>query len=549
MAAQERARELQDTAGRFVAADADATYMQRACFKVACYAADGVPKGTAAHNRWGFKWVVTVCLKRRWFWMRPKYVPPERHCDEDAFCALLLGEIAPLMSPSPRAAAAGIQQAQPPSALYAIYAYLRVMHLCGRHVADTRRVAQSVKGMTEEFKRTWGLTSCAVKHHQPIPRAHLLACVRALRSYQMSCLGWSRAKQDGFCALLCYGANRAPRMNEVPDYKRSNFGFALSRTKFVSTTAFSSDGHVPDGTLLRAVQVPSKTDRSGKKWCGKHLFYRVDSGQELSFAAEWARYEAKYPCPKHEETFWPAFSPTGGRQAFSETEARSSFAQLMQHAVGHDADGTTWHDLRATIAAAIVGSNKPKAVAQALVNWASVDSVELYGQMHPHQMADYAAGVVATDASRHAHLPRPHMDADTVLAELESCAFHLEGKADNPRTSTKPESDSRADSPAPAAPTSAAPRKRALWPDGAKTNTKTARRAASTPPGCARPAKGAKVEVFWSEEGKWFTATVGPTRRADGATCLLYDAHDGFTAVRDRTFFHVLATEQWRLAA
>ena len=47
---------------------------------------------------------------------------------------------------------------------------------------------------------------------------------------------------------------------------RANFGFALSADSFVSPTAFSTDGSVPDGTLLRAVQVPSKTDRSGKRW-------------------------------------------------------------------------------------------------------------------------------------------------------------------------------------------------------------------------------------------------------------------------------------------
>ena len=37
--------------------------------------------------------------------------------------------------------------------------------------------------------------------------------------------------------------------------------------------------------------------------------------------------------------------------------------------------------------------------------------------------------------------------------------------------------------------------------------------------------------------------------RCDGAHCILYDAHDGYTSVASRTAFHVLDDEQWRFTS
>ena len=121
--------------------------------------------------------------------------------------------------------------------------------------------------------------------------------------------GWSAALHDAFLLLLCYGINRAPRLDEVPTYRRSNFGFAITERSFVSAARASAAGPIPRGTLLRAAQVPSKTDRSGQKWCGKFLYYHLDEDSELSFAAEWARYELKYPCGEEQRGSWAAFSP------------------------------------------------------------------------------------------------------------------------------------------------------------------------------------------------------------------------------------------------
>ena len=148
-------------------------------------------------------------------------------------------------------------------------------------------------------------------------------------------------------------------------------------------------------------------------------------------------------------------------------------------------------------------------------------------------------------ASRHAHLPRPHVDADTVLAELEACVHHLDEK---PAKAAKAEAGAQgAATPAPSAARATAP-KRQRSPLTYSADPKTARRAADPASKPCRPAKGSRIEVFWSGDDAWYSATVGSTRRTDGATCLLYAPHDGFTSVRSRTFYHVLSGERWRAA-
>ena len=178
------------------------------------------------------------------------------------------------------------------------------------------------------------------------------------------------------------------------------------------------------------------------------------------------------------------------------------------------------------------GANKPPAVAQALVNWASVDSVALYGQMQPQQLAAHVNDAVAVDAGRHADLPMPHMDADTVAEELEACCAYLDATSLAKRTA--PANDTTSANP----PTTPAPpqaRKR-LRLDAATP---------APPTTMPTPACGTRVQIYWTDEDRWFSGTLGRTRRADGATRVMYDAVDAWPA---QPAYHVLATETWRLA-
>ena len=130
---------------------------------------------------------------------------------------------------------------------------------------------------------------------------------------------------------------------------------------------------------------------------------------------------------------WAAFSPDGGAAPFKEATARRCLDELLTfvcspaYAAEH-----AWHDFRATVCSALIGAKTTPAgvtlspeVAQAMLCWASPASVALYDQLSAADMADAAETAATTDAARHAHLPRPHIDAESVSAELGRCVDAL----------------------------------------------------------------------------------------------------------------------------
>ena len=61
------------------------------------------------------------------------------------------------------------------------------------------------------------------------------------------------------------------------------------------------------------------------------------------------------------------------------------------------------------------------------------------------------------------------------------------------------------------------------------------------------PLPGARVEVFWTDEGQWFAGTAGVTR-VDGATRVVYDPCGQWTRPSDLVEYHILHGETWRFA-
>jgi hypothetical protein len=152
------------------------------------------------------------------------------------------------------------------------------------------------------------------------------------------------------------------------------------------------------------------------------MWYRLDFEDELNFPAAWAALERAFPCADSDRAHWPAFSHTADSRPLSQHAARTALKVAITHCAGPGvAARHQWHDFRATIASAIVGTGKPPALAQALVCWASEESVALYGQMLPEQLADAAQEMSTVDAARHAHLPTPHIDEHTIANTLLSC--------------------------------------------------------------------------------------------------------------------------------
>lgn len=230
-------------------------------------------------------------------------------------------------------------------------------------------------------------------------------------------------------------------------YARANFEWARHGVVLGGT---ESAGALCDGDFLRVTNVPSKTDRSGMRWVGRHMWYRLDRSNPLNFPAAWERYELTYPCPAAERARWAAFSPTAGPEPFKPARFRAAFGEALSAAGGVDvADRHHFHDFRATVASALKGLGKDDATVQAVVCWASPESVALYGQMLPANMADLADMVTRTDAARTAHMPRPCVCPEDVARELEACASYLGGStAKAPTGARKPKRAAVASPPA-----------------------------------------------------------------------------------------------------
>jgi hypothetical protein len=383
--------------------------------------------------------------------------------------------IAPRMQPAPRKLAKGIGNAQPPSALQAIYGYRRVLRDCGRYLADLKKVGDVLRGLNAAFLKLWGQEALAVDHHIPFSLDVVHRMHEALRSYAI--VSFSVALHDAICVIMLFSLVRGPRLDEwcrmFKDdtfYRRLNFVWVDGRVIVGSTQAAAARGGPLDGWLLRVQNVPSKTDRTGQRWMGKFMWYVLHVSSPLNFAKQWLAWELAYPCPENLRHAWPAFSPDGGSTPFSQSLARRCLHDLLFF-VGGAALALlhAWHDWRATIASALKGANKSDSTVQAIVCWASAASVQLYGQMTPELMAATAELATSTDASRHAHLPTPHIGPESLASEFDACANELSSngkpKAPTPATSSSHAMKPKAPHSAPARTSSAKP------PSAGDTNT------------------------------------------------------------------------------
>ena len=435
-AALESADMLIATSSTAAAHSATARELRALCSAAHHCEVGGIPRGTRSHDEWGFKKVRRFAERFGFQWMRPRHVAPEHHHLESRFVALALYHIVPEMAPAPRTLAKGIDQAKPPSGMLALYGWRRVMRDCGRHVPDMHAASRMLRGMIEQLKARCGQDAMSVDHHIPYPLQSIVRAVAYLDNHSNS--EWTPAFHDSLAVVVRFSLARGPRMDEWCEmfagdtyYRRVNFTWCLVGDVIGSTAAMDAAGGLSPRLLLRATNVPSKTDRSGAKWIGKHMWYRPSGSDPLNFASAWARFERRYPCTEGDRRTWAAFSPSGGPAAFKPTQARAALHSVWV-VIENEAFAAmhTWHDFRATLATALAAADKSHAFIQAAVCWASPASVALYGQQKPEAMADAADLATSIDASRHAHIATPHVCDDTVVDELEVCMAHLSAEPD-----------------------------------------------------------------------------------------------------------------------
>ena len=435
-----RAAEAADMVGPLVAMsslpppEAESTIGALVAEAAACEL-DGIPRNSRYHCEWGFRWAMRFCTEFGFRWMRPRVLLPEALPAEGRLYGLMVLWITPRMQPGKRKAEKGATRGQPPSALQAVFAWRRVQRDCGRALAPMNYAYGMIKGLVEQHKRDFGQDSLAPAHHVPYPLESICKACAYLDSY--ACASWTRQLHDALGVLVRFCMVRGPRLDEFAEmfvgdtfYRRSNFNWCRDTGAVAYTQLIGSVLSLFDGRLLQVRNVPSKTDRSGAKWVGKMMYYRARVSQPLNFAAAWARYELKYPCPVACRTSWPAFSPTAAAATFKPVLARQLLTELWcEVETPAFADIHSWHDFRATIATAVMAKFKNPALAQALVCWASPASVELYGGALPDELADAAEAGTSVDASRNPGVAIPHTSNESVLRDLAAC---LEYAADSP---------------------------------------------------------------------------------------------------------------------
>ena len=165
----------------------------------------GIPRSTLDHDSWGFKWASRFCMEHDMPVMRPKC--GSLHIDADAeseIYALMCFWIAPRMKPAPRKLEKGIGNAQPPSAMQAVYAYRRVLRDCGRYLGDLHKSAMMLKGMNAAFLKAWGQEALAPDHHVPFALSDVRLLREALVSYAI--LHWARVLYTMLFASSPYSA-------------------------------------------------------------------------------------------------------------------------------------------------------------------------------------------------------------------------------------------------------------------------------------------------------------------------------------------------------
>ena len=82
---------------------------------------------------------------------------------------------------------------------------------------------------------------------------------------------------------------------------------------------------VPEGAMLRARADPSKCDRDDMEWGDRDMWFRLNRGNPLNFAAAWIDWELAHPCPVARRGAWAAFSPDGAQRPFA-TRLRDFYA-------------------------------------------------------------------------------------------------------------------------------------------------------------------------------------------------------------------------------
>jgi integrase len=493
------------------------------CHDVHNARAAGIPKGTDQATSNGWKWAMTFCVSTGMSIMRPRTLVTNLELLREAyFFAALFMFIACNIAPRTSRSAAAPAQGKPQSALNAVYGYRRALSMCSCQLVDMRMISSILKGLNAQFKATWGKDALVPEHRRAFSLAQLRAMVRLLDTRAI--FSWSDDMHVALRSAYLYGLHTGARLNEMVNpasYKRRSEIEMIDGGQVIPATP-ENIARFSNGMLLRIRPDCSKADRFNISWGNREMHFAMDDTNVLNFPAAWKRFELQFPCALAERASLAAFSPHGSRSPFAEHELRSAFILLMVTAFGATVAAVhSWHALRITLACALLAGGQCDGTIQAVCRWKSIDSLRVYAEMTASTYASTAALVTTTDASKYATSTLPTTGPEDVAADIDDAITLINGDAP-PRTRAT-SAPARSSSPPPLADTTPPP-----------------------PSTATQLRKGARVSVYWTDEGTWYSGTVTSSRKADEAriTRVFYDAAPPHQA---HAAWHNLEEERWAL--
>ena len=420
----------------------------RGLIREAChYRQRAIPKGSKGANEWGFKKVVAFCkhMGGTVRWMRPRLSEPFIDVEEEVwFTALALLCISQTMSPSARRAKRGYGEAQPTSALLAIYGWHRVLHMCGRYTCDLTTVKQVLMGLCQRYKNIWGQEAFVKEQAKIFSKQMLLDVVQVLSDKSVP--NWSEAQHDCWNVQFKYLTATGTRNDEFSQdgdeddcLMRENMTLVDQKTYEAIEVTEAELRKVRNGHLLRGTSASSKCDRLNVEWSKQHQWFRYDDTEPLCFAVAWVEWELKYPCKTSERRKWPAFSPTGNAKPATSDQVSAQHKVLITHALGETkANGRTVHSHRARLASALAAARASgkhpelsDAIIQMHLRWKTLASLLSYMKATPHSFANNVALGVATDAGEAIREDSPVVEPTEVVNEIIATIGVLSDSASN----------------------------------------------------------------------------------------------------------------------
>ena len=402
---------------------------------------EAIPKGSLSADAWGFRWVRAFAqsLGPTVRWMRPRWDDPELDIEQELwFTSIGLMWINHNMKPSARRRKRGYGEAQPPSAMLAIYGWMRVMRDCGRYTCDTKAMRPVLQGLCMRYKAMWGQEAFMTEQAKLFSRIMLVKIVASCDSYAIPT--WSEALHDAWGVQIRYLSSTGERKDVLcrdfagedifPRANISTIDAQYERT----TVDVANLRAVANGHLIMATSAASKCDRLNVDWSKQKQWYKYVATDPLNFAKAWVAYELKYPCAADQRRQWPAFSPSGGAECFTSAQFVAQHRRLLTHALGdEEAQGRTPHSHRATfisaLAAARATGKHPQltdAVCQAHLRWKCVDSMLSYMKMRPHDYANNVQIGTGTDAGPSMPANAPEVEPVDAMLNL-LCATEMLG--------------------------------------------------------------------------------------------------------------------------